>query len=258
MSIIPGINAIDTKIDKTKVMEATFVLQCICFAVSMIVLIARTYQLYVGKEEKQYFKSFGVSLLNISPILMLILNQIYVFFHATNYYSALYSTTPFIDCTQWYPLILYSQIHGRMFMYLFLMIRSSLSFYHSVFHLSIKIVIGFIAVYAIAIEIALILVMLNFTAINPFAGFCFRMFNDTGLHAANTVVIIDVIASIIVLIIFWYKSVQVCRFAKTVAIAFQKNSAKNVNNDTATDITKKKIKVQLILICIMPFKNIYY
>eukprot|EP01084_Bolivina_argentea_P320553 556204_1 len=189
---------------------ATIIIQSICFLITLTLLIIRTYHIAYGFTTiKSTWKSAA---LPITQYLMMLMSILYLFCHEWNYIH-LYRTFNPINCGVWFECIMITHASTRALLLAFLMLRSSLSFDNSFCAIPLKWTITIITITTIMNIIPLPFIVTDFIAIQPFKdnSFCFRILGNTAVAGGSILHLLNCIASILTLILFYWKAREVSK-----------------------------------------------
>ena len=185
--------------------RATIAIQSICLIISLSLLFIRSYHIYQNRQALLNKKK--ALTLQLSQWIMTVFSCLYLFFHDWNYIH-LYLPTNGMDCAAWWIIALTSFTSTRVFLFIFLTLRSSYTFEDTVFELSKKICYTFIAITVILNYGSLCLMFTDFTPISPFPdkGFCFRTIGPQATIGINILHGSNCLLSIIAVVLFYWKA----------------------------------------------------
>lgn len=221
----------------------TMAIQSVCLLISLTLLIIRAYHMYQNREIlKSKRKSAAFQL---AQWIMNLVSCIYLFYHEWNYIH-LYVPTNSLDCAAWFSLIIIAIPTTRVFLFIFLMLRSSFTFEGTICEISKKISYTLIIMTIISNYVPLIFILTDFTPITPFPdkGFCFRVFGSKAVIAINIMHGSNCFASLIALIVFYWK-------ARTVSKMFMSLTNNGKMNESLMELNyefKKHTKLGMITV----------
>ena len=223
--------------------RATMAIQSICLFTSLVFLSIRTHQMYQNREMLLQKKKRLV--LQLSQWFMLLLSCFYLFTHEWNYIH-LYLPTNSMDCRAWFCMVMTSIASTRVFLFIFLTLRSSFTFEGTVCELRKEISYTLIALTVIFNYGSLVFLLTDFTPISPFPnnGFCWRIIGLQAGIALQTLHGANCVLSIAAVIIFYRK-------AKTVKTAFMALEEDGKMSPTLIELNyefKKHVKLGTITV----------
>eukprot|EP01084_Bolivina_argentea_P001291 2388_1 len=223
----------------------TITIVTICFLLSFSLFCIRLQQILTNKEETDE-KTFFHKMLQICHLLAMFFSCFYIFLYEWNYLH-LYLPENTMHCSTWFVLIMISITFSKVFLYSFLMLRSSLSFRNSMFQIPLLLSIT-ITTLSVSSQLTMMSLMLSdFDTFTPFPdkSLCFRTLGTTATAGITGFNVSDAISNAIALFIFWRKSKSVKRllFAGPTIT----NNTVNRSKSEISDIFQKHIFLGMLI-----------
>eukprot|EP01084_Bolivina_argentea_P267075 453242_1 len=236
---ISGI-AWDTWVLGNSFVYSSIIIVSIFFFISFTLFLIRICQVY--KQNSIELVEYPEKLLQFCHLSAMFFSSFYMFLYVWNYLH-IYSDSNEMNCTLWYILIMTSITMTKVFIYSFLMLRSTLSFRNSFFEIPLKTSISITLITCISQLTWCALMLYDFEPGLLTGSMCFRILGPLGTLGIVGFNINDAISAFVALLIFWIKAKSVKRMLFLCINGNKKSKCENKKHksDTALELTKKEL-----------------
>eukprot|EP01083_Nonionella_stella_P076361 208016_1 len=230
-------------VGKPSTTEATITIQAICLLIAFGLFFIRLYQV-LNEEVSSLVPSIQIRLLQFTHLAAMFFSASYILTHFWNYVHA-YKETNALPCDAWYHLVILNYYLGKTFTYAFLMLRSAFAFNSNLFAFQIPLYVSLTVIVCttIGLWIPNIIVLSNFTPIQPIPGkgFCFRIPGPGFDEATIAAGFVDTAAAIVAGVIFWRKAVQINSLLKSAQDGLDCTEPERADTMSVNAVFKKHI-----------------
>jgi len=171
----------------------------------------------------------------------MILTILWMVFVVWNH-SMSFRRKPTMDCGVWFYCLILTQWTGRIFMYLFLMLRSKLAFQNSAMEFNARLINGLMVLFTILLLIGMVGTLTESTGVqSPFNGKCFRLSPDEEWNWNTVLTYFDLFASACCLLAFGTKAWTASRMMSDLHAEYYEAKNKRVPPHKASDSSDSHI-----------------